>query len=74
MGIYLGGGNIGMAEHHLNGPEIRTPGKKMGGKGVPEHVRTDCMVDAGCPCPFFDDLPEASSGHGTASVGDKQDP
>ena len=33
-GIDLGGGDIGMAQHLLNGPQVRPILQQMGGKGV----------------------------------------
>lgn len=38
MGIDLGGGNIGMAQHHLHGPEIGIMGQEMRGKGVAQYM------------------------------------
>lgn len=46
MGVDLGGGNVGMTEHHLNSPEIGTIGEKVGGKGMADHVRGNFLGDA----------------------------
>jgi chemotaxis receptor (MCP) glutamine deamidase CheD len=39
MGIDLGGRNISMAKHFLNASKISAMAQKMGGKGVPQHMR-----------------------------------
>ena len=36
MGITLGGGNIDMAQHDLDGPQIGPPFQQVAGKRVPE--------------------------------------
>ena len=38
MGIYLGGGDVGMAKHHLYCTQVSPVAEHMGGKGVPEHM------------------------------------
>ena len=46
MGIDLGGADTGMTEHLLYGQEIGAAFQKVGGKAVPEGMRTDGLVDA----------------------------
>ena len=38
MGIDLGGGDVGMAQHLLDAAEIGAVVDQVGGEGVPEHV------------------------------------
>ena len=38
MRIDLGGGNTGMAQHGLDGPQIGPMIQQVGGKRMPEHV------------------------------------
>ena len=38
MGIDFRGGHVGMAQHGLDGPQIRAARKKMGGKGMPQRM------------------------------------
>src|SRR5260370_41327286 len=40
MGGNLGGRNVGVAKHELNGPEPRAAFEQMRGKAVPQHVRS----------------------------------
>jgi len=39
MGVDLGGGDVGVTQHHLYGPKVCTVGEQVGGKGVAEAVR-----------------------------------
>ena len=39
MGIDLGGRNVGVAEHRLDGPQICAMIQQMGREGMPQHVR-----------------------------------
>ena len=39
MGVYLGGGDVGMAEHHLDGTEVGPLFKKVGREGMAQHMR-----------------------------------
>ena len=38
MGVNLGGGNTGMAQHRLDGPQIGPMIQQVGGERMPEHV------------------------------------
>src|ERR1700686_2380314 len=38
VGVNLGSGNVGVAEHELDGPEVRSALEQMSGKAVPQHV------------------------------------
>jgi hypothetical protein len=58
--VDLGCGDGSVSQQFLHDPEIGAPGKKMGGKAVPERVRTDIAAQAGRPGMAFDDLPEGN--------------
>ena len=73
VGIYLGGGNIGMAQHDLDGPEVGPVFEQVGGERVPEGMRADLFVDAGREDVFLNDLPEAEPGHWLCASGKKQE-
>src|SRR3989339_427472 len=73
MGVNLGGGDVGMAQHHLHGAEIRAMFQQVGGKGVAEHMGADFFVDSLPACALLDDLPETQAGHGFAVAGDKKE-
>ena len=72
MGVYLGGGNVGVAEHHLHCAQIGTVAEKMGGKRMADHMRRDIFVDAGGQGDFSNYLPESQAGHAAAASGDKE--
>lgn len=48
-------------------------GQEVGGEGMAEHMWRDGFADSGRLCGLLDDLPEAESAHGAASVADKKD-
>ena len=47
VGINLGGGDVGVAEHLLDRPEIGAGVEKMSGKGVADRVRRDLLLQGG---------------------------
>src|ERR1700687_139629 len=49
VGVNLGGRNVGMPEHELHGPEVRSPLEQMRGKTVPQHVRRKSHAHARLP-------------------------
>ena len=46
VGINLGGRNINMAKHHLDGSQIGTTFEEVTGKRVPQTVRRDFFFDS----------------------------
>ena len=46
VGIILGGRDINMAKHHLNGSQISPAFEEVAGKRVPKTVRSDFFFDA----------------------------
>jgi len=72
VGVDLGGGDVGMAKHELDGAQVSAMAQEVGGKGVTQHVRGYGFTDSGRSCRLLDDLPEAESAHGTAAVADKK--
>ena len=72
VGVYLCGGDIRMAQHLLDGAQIRPVLQQMGGKGVAEGMGRDVLLD---PCLFpviFHDLPEALAAHEAAAAVDEK--
>src|SRR5437870_8222481 len=49
VGVNLGGRNVGMPEHELNGPQIRAALEQMSGKTVPQRVRGKSHAHARLP-------------------------
>lgn len=72
LGVNLGGGDVGMAEHHLDRAQIGTARQQVGGKGVAQHVGADPVFGPGMDCDAIDDLPEPIAGHGAAPVVQEQ--
>ena len=46
MGINLGGGDAGVAQHHLDGSEVGSVFQEVCCKGMPEHMGGDPLGDA----------------------------
>jgi hypothetical protein len=61
--INLCAGQIGMAEHDLNAPEICPVFEEVGGKRVPQCVWRDILANGGLKSPFLDDIPERLTAH-----------
>lgn len=55
VGIDLGGGDVGVAEHGLDGAKVGTIHEEIGGEAVAEGVRRDVLRDAGLAGVFLDD-------------------
>src|SRR5512136_1895465 len=72
MGVNLGSGDIRMAQHGLNGPQVCPPLQKMGGKGMAERMGGDPLVDASCPGILPEDLPEPLAADLPASLPQEQ--
>ena len=65
--IDLSGGDIAVAHHFLDGMEIRTVFKQMGGKAMAQGVRRNILVDVCLLLIALDDLPEALTAHTVAA-------
>ena len=62
MRIDLRGGNIGVAQHFLDDPQVRAVPEQMRRETVPQKVWINVLVQ---PCPlrvFFHDLPDTGCG------------
>ena len=46
MGVDLGGGDAGMAQHGLDGPQIRAMVQQVGGEGMAKHMGEYALGDA----------------------------
>ena len=57
MSVDLGGFDVGVAEHFLQGPQVRTAGEQMGRKTVPKCVDGQVFRHAGTDRIFFDNTP-----------------
>src|SRR5438132_1628263 len=70
-GVDLGRGDRSVAEHLLNHAEVGATREQVGGKAVPEGVRTDITRETGLPGISFDDRPERMPREGTARLRDE---
>ena len=71
MGIDLGGGEIGVTEHHLHRPQVGSPLQEMGRKGMAQGMGLERRPDPRQFPVSPDHLPEPLAGHPPPSVGDK---
>lgn len=72
MGIYLSGGDVCVSEHHLHSAQVGTVAEKVGGKGVPDHMGRDVLVDTGDKRRLANYLPEPQPCHTAAPSGNKE--
>ena len=72
MRIDLRRGDIGMAEHHLNRPQVRAAFQKMAGEGMSKHMRRDLLLDTGPPCVITKTDEETLARHGPAFLAQKK--
>src|SRR3989338_1087399 len=70
VGVDLGRGNVGVAEHGLDGAEVGPPLEQMAGEGVPERVRRYGAPDSRAPGGFLDDSPEPLAGEDRKGGGE----
>ena len=72
MGVDLGGGNGAMTEEMLDVLDIDISFQEESGKGMPEGVWGDVLLDVGQCCEFADDVPHRLVGEGSAQPVDKE--
>ena len=59
VGVDLGGGDVGVAEHFLDDPEVGAVVEEVGGEAVAELVGMDFLGEASSGGAFVDDLFDA---------------
>ena len=57
MHVDLGGGDVGMTEHNLHRPQIRSPLQQMGGISMAKGVGMHFFFHPGGPGVFLNQLP-----------------
>ena len=70
VGVNLGGGQVGMAQKHLQDPQIGPPGQQVGGKGMPQGMGAQGLH----PCLegiLLQELPETLAGEPAAPAVDE---
>jgi len=60
--VDLGGGDVGVAEHRLDGAQIRAPRQQVAGERVAQGVGGDPLLDPGRQRPAPDPVPERLAG------------
>ena len=56
--VNLRGGDVGMTEHRLNAPQVRSTFQKMGCETVPDYVRSQTLENTGFLTMTEQQLPE----------------
>ena len=73
VGVDLGGGDIRMAQHGLDGSKVRAVLEQVGGEGVAQDVGADgASGDPGFHGIFLEQTPQLLAGQGFAKSTDKQ--
>ncbi len=72
MGIYLGGGDVCVAKHHLYSAQVGAVAEQMSSKRVPDHMGRDVFIDTGGKCRLAHNLPEPQPCHASAASGNKE--
>lgn len=55
VGVDLGGGDVGVAEHGLDGTDVGAVHEQVGGEAMAKSMRRDVLGNAGCVGVFLDD-------------------
>lgn len=72
VSINLGGADVCVAEHFLDGAEVSAVMEEVGGEGVAEEVREDVLGDASDFGVALAELPEALGGEGFAAEAEEE--
>ena len=72
MGVDLSRRDVGMAEHDLDGSQVRTMFEEVTRKGMSQRVGIDLFPDARCQAEALDDLPETLSREGLSARIEEQ--
>lgn len=71
-GIDLGGGDVGMTEHFLNGAEVCAASEEMGGKAMAKEVRLHFVAQAAEGGVALNPIPNGLSTEGRAALGEEE--
>lgn len=72
MGVYLGGGDIGMPQQLLDSPEVCAAAEHVSGETVSQRVRCNLTFQTGCLGVLLQYLPETLPGKSLAAVVQEQ--
>src|SRR5690606_37607460 len=70
--VDLGRREVAVTEQELHDPEVRAAIQEVRGKGVPQAVRRQLLLDARLLCVALDDVPERLAGHAIPAPGREQ--
>jgi len=73
MGVDLSGSDIGMAQHHLDRPQVCPPFQKVRGKGMSQGVGRKRFGDPSALCIISQPMPESLPAHLLPGSISKQD-
>src|ERR1700693_774559 len=68
VGINLGGGNVGMPQHRLDGPEICAPLQEVRRERMAEGMRRERLLEAGLCRLFPENIPESLSAEAFSGI------
>jgi hypothetical protein len=72
MGIYLGGSDVHMPEHGLNGPQVSSSFQKMRGERMTQHMGRDALVNPRGLSMLPQNLPESLASDPSPSPSEKK--
>lgn len=61
VGVDLGGGDVGVTKHRLNGADVGAVHKQVGGERMAQGMGADVFGDTGKTSIFFDDAGDGAS-------------
>ena len=70
--VDLGRRDVGVPQHHLEGPQVRPVLEQVRGEGVPDHVGREARADPGLAPVARDQLPEALPRHRRPASREKE--
>src|SRR5687768_6246905 len=73
VSVDLRRGNVGVAEHFLDGAKVGAALEQVGGERVPQRVRTHVLRDAGLLDVMAEDLPRSHARERRAARVEEQD-
>ena len=72
VGVDLGCGEVGVAEHLLNHPQVSAVFKQVGGEGVAQHMRRDVLFHTCCKSVFLDKPENVFTPDSAARTGEEE--
>src|SRR2546425_5740269 len=74
VGVELGGGEVGVAQHLLDRPQVSSALEQVRGEAVAQRMRRDTLGEPSLLCGAPDDRPRSDARQRRAAGIEKQDP